>query len=293
MAASCSLVALLALAGCSSLPSGQPAGSPPAVDPATPAPAGTPLAAFETAQQQRAQDLERQGRLAEAAWAWEVLTVLRPANADYRESAAALRRQIDTAVADRLQRAQQAHKRGELDAASTQYLTLLSLQPDHVQAAEALRGIERERNRRLYLGKPSRQTLARRAPSAAEQKAVPAARAARGGQAVAAAPERIELEHAALLATQGELDEAIAQLERRVATDRRDGAARQQLADLYRRKAEQLAARNQKPAATSWLQKSLRLDATDARSLALLKQLRSNDPGDAAGGAAAVGNGRR
>jgi tetratricopeptide (TPR) repeat protein len=275
------LALAVGLVGCGSAPT--------VVDPRGPAeesasqPAGGALSTFESAQRQRAMEQERQGHLADAAWSWEVLSVLRPDNAEYRDSLAAVRRRIDSAVAERLQRAQQAHKRGETESAATHYLTVLSLQPDNAQAAEALRSLERERNRRSYLGKPSRITLARRAP---EAEGKPAARAA------AAAPQdRNELEHVALLANQGELDEAIAQLERHVAADRRDTAARQLLADLYFQKADKLGGRGQKQAATVWLQKSLKLDAGHARAAALLKQLQAEPLGAAAaapnGGAAA------
>lgn len=270
------LALVVGLGGCGSAPPAlEPRGS---ADEAAPQPAGTSLSAFEAAQRQRALEQERQGRLADAAWTWEVLSVLKPDNAEYRDSLAAVRRQIDAAVADRLQRAQQAQKRGETESATTQYLTVLSLQPDNAQAAEALRSLERERNRRSYLGKPSRITLARRA-SEAESK--PAARAA----AATATQDRNELEHIALLANQGELDEAIAQLERHVAADRRDAAARQMLADLYFQKADKLGGRGQKQAAIAWLQKSLKLDAGHARAAALLKQLQAEPAGAAAAAA--------
>jgi hypothetical protein len=45
-----------------------------------------------------------------------------------------------------------------------QFLSVLALQPDHAQAADALRAIERERNRLQLLGKFSRLTLERRPP---------------------------------------------------------------------------------------------------------------------------------
>jgi tetratricopeptide (TPR) repeat protein len=205
-----------------------------------------------------------------------VLSVLKPDNAEYRDSLAAVRRQIDSAVADRLQLAAQARKRGEIEAASTQYLGVLSLQPDNAQAADALRAIERERNKRSYLGKLSRITLARRTPESDKP----------GATAPHAAADRNDLEHASLLATQGELDEAIALLERRVAADRRDTTARQMLADLYVQKADKLAVRN-KPAAIASLQKGLKLDPANPRAATMLKLLQgepaaSGGPGDAA-----------
>lgn len=233
---------------------------------------------FERKQRERALWLTRQGRLAEAAVAWEVLTVLRPDVADYRERLAETRRQADAAVAERLPRAVQAQKRGELDAASQQYLAILTLQPEQPQAAEGLRAIERERNRRNYLGKYSRTTLTRRSMADATMPTT-------------GAPESNELEHASILASQGDVDDAIAVLERRVTADRRDDAARQLLADVYFQKADGLASRDRK-AAIAALERCLRLDPGHSRAAALQKQLKASTaavvspPSPAASGAA-------
>jgi tetratricopeptide (TPR) repeat protein len=223
----------------------------------------SPNQAFERKQRERAQLLVRQGRLGEALLAWEVLTVLRPDAVEYRDRLAELRRQADAAVAERLQRGAQAQQRGELDAAVQQYLAALALQPDQAQAADALRSIERERNKRNHLGKYSRTTLTRRSMAEAT---VPLA-----------TPESNELEHASILASQGDIDDAIAVLEKRVAADRGDAAARQLLADIYFQKAEKLAPRDKK-AAAAVLEKCLRLEPAHARAAALLKQLKASVP---------------
>lgn len=230
---------------------------------------------FEQKQRERAQSLTRRGRLADAALAWEILTVFRPDAVEYRERLADTRRQIDAAVAERSQRGAQAFKRGELDNASAYYLAALALQPDQPQAADALRAIERERNKRSYLGKYSRVTLTHRATVQAE--------VVMPRKPVGATADRNELEHASMLATQGEFDDAIQLLERRLAGDRRDEAARLLLADVYYQKAEKLAVRD-KAAAITALQKSVRLDATHTRAAARLQQLKS---GAATGGTAA------
>ena len=151
---------LLALAGCASAP---PSG--PAAEHAAPASSGQQeqaIGRFEGLQRVRALQLEDEGQWADAAWTWEVLVVLRPAHAPYRERAAALRQRIAAAVAEQLDRAEAALRRGAPDQAATHYLRALALQPDHAQAADALRALERERNRRMYLGKPSRLTIQRR-----------------------------------------------------------------------------------------------------------------------------------
>lgn len=165
----------LVLCGCTTTAPPPPALAP--VEPATP-PAPDPredgLSQFEARQRVRALVLEDQERWAEAAWAWEVLTVLRPAHAPYRAHAAALQQRIAAGVAEQLERAQSARQRGAMELAGTHYLQALVLQPDNVQAADALRTLERERNRRLYLGKPSRLTILRRGGTEAAPRMRPA-----------------------------------------------------------------------------------------------------------------------
>ena len=130
----------------------------------------------------------------------------------------------------------------------------------------AQRAIERERVKRQQLGRLSRLTLMRRGTEAM----------APNDKAVApAALDRNELEHAAILARQGEIDSAIGLLERRIASDRNDRAARTMLADLYERKADDLLAARDTAGAITSLEKSLRLDASDAQVAERLKQLRS------------------
>lgn len=238
--------------------------------PATMAPAVASRSGFEQDYRERASTAARQGRLADAALAWEVLTVLRPDVADYREALVDTRRQIDAGVADRWPRAVQAQRRGDLDGATQLYLSVLALQPDHAAAADALRGIERERVKRQQLGRSSRLTLTRRAATEAEVMADKAA--------VAGGADRNELEHVAMLARQGEIDTAIGLLERRTAANRNDRAARELLADLYARKAEDAVVAKDSAGAIALLEKSLRLDPADTRVAERLKQLRAAAP---------------
>lgn len=225
---------------------------------------------FEQDYRERASSAARQGRLADAVLAWEVLTVLRPDVAEYRDALADARRQIEAAVADRLPRAAQAQRRGDLDGATQLYLSVLALQPEQAAAADALRSIERERVKRQQLGRLSRLTLTRRAATDAE---VMADKAAAAGGA-----DRNELEHVSMLARQGELDTAIGLLERRIAANRNDRAARELLADLCERKADEALAARDSAGAIALLEKSLRLDPTDTRVAERLKQLRAGTP---------------
>ena len=147
-----------ALAGCASPPNPETAASV-----ATGAPT-TPTSAFEQQYRERAVNAQRQGQLADAAIAWEVLAALRPESREYRDALLDTQRHISAAVAERLPRAAQAQRRGDLDAATQGYLAVLALQPDSTPAADALRSIERERVRRQQAGLMSRRVPAQNRP---------------------------------------------------------------------------------------------------------------------------------
>ncbi len=203
----------------------------------------------------------RQGRLADAAIAWDVLLTLRPDATEYRDNLAQTRQRIDAAVAERIARAAQAQKRGDTAAAEQIYLSASALQPDNLVAANALRGIEADRNKRMFLGRPSRLTLTRRAVSESEM-----------SPSAAATAESNDLEYAAMLAGQGEIDEAIDLMEKRVALVPRDEPSRRLLADLYYQKANAVAVKD-KAQAVALLRQSVRLDPRHAAASAKLKQL--------------------
>ncbi len=250
------------LAGCASAPPPSGIGATATV---THGASTASSAAFEQHYRSRAGSAQRLGRLADAAMAWEVLTALRPESREYRDALLDTRRQIDAAVAERLPRAAQAQRRGDLDTAMQGYLAVLALQPDSLFAADALRSIERERVKRQQLGRLSRLALMRRGTEAMRP----------NDKAVApAGSDRNELEHATVLARQGEIDSAIGLLERRIAADRNDRAARNLLADFYERKADDVLAARDTAGAIALLEKSLRLHPSDARVANRLKQLR-------------------
>lgn len=249
LAALAALTALLA--ACAGVPSGGSAGVPGAGS-------GTrndPVVDFELRQREAAVALERQGRWGEAAQNWEVLTLLRPS--EYRERLAEARRQADLLATERLQRARVEFRKGDLEAAEQSYLGVLALQPEQAEATDGLRGIERLRNKRDYLGQPSRLTLTRKP-----------------GSRVAPSEQSIELEHATMLAGQGEFDEAIGMLQRRVDVAPRDAAARRALADTLLKKAQALQASDPK-AARDALQLCLKLEPKNSAAATLLRKLRS------------------
>ena len=228
--------------------------------------AAVPQSPFEQTQRDRALAFTRQRRLADAAIVWEVLVTLRPDVAEYRERLADAQRAIAAAVAEQTPRAAQAAQRGDIDAATQQYLAILALQSDNQAAADALRTLELERNRRNYLGKYSRITITRRSMADAEMSGTASQMSG-----------RIDVEHASLLASDGEFDDAIAMLERRLVVDRRDAAARRLLANVYFRKAESLLPRDP-PGAIAALEKSVRLDPGAPGVATRLKELKAKPP---------------
>lgn len=275
----CAALFCAVLGGCASSPTADDTGAPGEAVASMPAPP-PPQSAYEQQQRARAVGLARQKRLAEAAIAWELLTVLRPDAPEYRERLADSQRQIDAAVAERLAPAAQAAQRGELDSATHLYLAILALQPLNEPAADALRALERERNKRHHLGKFSRATLTKRAMADAE---LPAGSSASN----VGLAGRNDLEHAALLAGDGEFDDAGALLERRLVLDPKDSAARRLLADVYYRKAELLLQRD-RSAAISALQKSARTNPSEPRAANRLRQLNGTAVAPAAGAASSA-----
>jgi tetratricopeptide (TPR) repeat protein len=216
-----------------------------------------PAPAYEQAWIARATALERQGRLAEAAFAWQVVVLLRP---EHRERLAELNQRIDALAGERLQRARQAQAKGDVATAERSYLGVLALRPDHAEAAASLRGIERARMSQ-DLGQPSRLILTRRAP------AYPAAKPAPPDTS-----DPLELEQISMLAGQGGLDEAIGMLERRLTTQPRDDGARRMLASLLFKRAQTLQAVDPSAARVA-LQRCLKLEPGHADAAALLKRL--------------------
>jgi len=130
------------------------------------------VAGFEQQHLKEARKQATQGDLAEAAYHWEVLTVLRPDLAEYRQKLTQTREQIERNATELMRGARQAQQKGALEEATQRYLSVLALQPDDKAAAQALRAIERERIRREQLGKYSSRQLQPRMPAA--RKAAPA-----------------------------------------------------------------------------------------------------------------------
>lgn len=241
-----------------------------------PVPRGSPNAAFELQQRERARDLTRQGAFGEAAIAWEVLSLLRPDVDEYAENLRRVRSRIETRVAQRLQAAEQSRRRGDNEQATQQFLQVLGDDPLNTQAADALRAAERERNKRNYLGKLSRLTLARSSMVEAEQ-----------SRAMPPPDDRNDLEHASLLMHQAEYAEAIRLLERYVKAFPQDEAARKALAEACYQSAERKLA-NEPKAAQVLLQRAVKLDPAHDQAARRLRQLSGAPPAKSPPGVSAV-----
>jgi len=243
-------VLAVALIGCASVSEPARDAAPTVVSAPSPAPssAEATLGAFEQRQREAARAAAQQGRWADAAWAWDVVLALRPNDdAAHKERDAALASAASVS-ADRQARARAARQRGDLDGAVKLYLEALAVAPDDTAAADALREIERVRTRRGNLAGPrSAQPIGRTTPSA----------------------DRNDLEHASLLASQGEYESAIALLAPLAAGDAR---ARAQLADIYWQQAQRLESRD-RAAAIGALRRCLQFDPNHKAAAQKLKAL--------------------
>jgi tetratricopeptide (TPR) repeat protein len=141
---------LLLLSACSSTP---PTGGP-AV--ATPDAASTPTAAAKDRDgrhadatrlwtdelAQRALALEAQEQFALALVLWDAQQLLRPQDTTVRDERERLQTTIKRKLVDYLKRGAAAERRADWQTAEQAYLAALSLQPDHTEAARALRALE-------------------------------------------------------------------------------------------------------------------------------------------------------
>lgn len=143
-------IAVLLAAGCATAPSPSPAPQPARV--AEPQPADQ----LEQAYRQRAATLAAERRLADAVVQWELLTVLRPDSAEYRNQLEAAKRRAAEAAAAHVRAAEQARRSGSTDQAMNLYLRALSADPGNATAAAGLQAIEADRTRRAWLNRPPR-----------------------------------------------------------------------------------------------------------------------------------------
>lgn len=222
---------------------------------------------FEGRQRAQAEAAMQQRRWADALWAWDVVLALAPRDAEARGQRDKARVQAEAAAAERRARALQARQKGDVESAMRLYLEALAQWPADAESADALREMERQRTRRGNVNgyrAPGAVTARRPYPDDAKTTA-------------AVVTGHNELEHASLLASQGDLDAAIAMLQPLSMGRRPDPAVRSRLADFYWRKAEQVAAKDPL-AAIGALQRALQLAPGHPQATAKLKELKAASP---------------
>jgi TolA-binding protein len=203
--------ALLSLASCASAPSARPATSNTTgivMEPSL-------YQSFEEAHRAKARTLEREQRWAEAAAQWEILTLVAPDNAEYRDQLREAHSRISKGVQENLASAEDARQRGDVTAAREAYLRALSLEPENSTAIERLRKLEQEAYRRRALTHVVHQPK-----DAAASRPV-------------SAIEHRDVEFAVLLVRQADYNGSITALEKYLKGAPKDDLARRYLADAH------------------------------------------------------------
>jgi len=115
-------------------------GAPSVAAPGTPAPAPppSPLEVLVAAHREKAQALERAGRLRQALDEWKIALTVHPGDTAAREGRKALEDRIERGVADRVRQGREALGRGEHLEARRHFLAALALDPASAGAFNAL-----------------------------------------------------------------------------------------------------------------------------------------------------------
>ena len=232
---------------------------PPTAEVRSPEPEDEAMRSFASQRRDAAELAAKQARWADAAWHWQVLLALDAQDATARAGYAQAKAAAAVTAAERMQQARHAQQRGERETATRLYLEVLVMVPDHAAAAAALRDMERARTRRGNV-QGYRPMFA----------APPVRPATQNG-------DRNDLEHASMLAAQGDPDAAIALLQPLASGPQADAAARAQLADLYFQQALRLESQD-RAAAVAALERCLRLAPGHRQAAAKLKVLRPTAP---------------
>ncbi len=208
------------------------------------------VAAFEARQRGAALTAEQQGRWSEAAWAWESLHALRPADETVSARLRQAKNTADSRATLLTQQARLAFQLDDLDESRDLFIRALMAQPTHADAMEGLRSLEVERFKRQWI-----------APDAARI------------NVTGTGQTRTQTEFADMLTAQGAHAEA-AELLLPLASGRSpDAAVRRQLSDVLLALAESQHARNRNEALAT-LRRSLQADPRNQRALALQRDWR-------------------
>jgi tetratricopeptide (TPR) repeat protein len=263
----------------------------------------TPQDALEASYRERALAASKDRRWAEALMNWELLALLRPGVPEYRSQIAETQRRIGEVSAEALRAGDAARRRGDADSAQTQYLRVLAVDPDNVEAMQALRELDRERVRRAYFNRAPRNVAAPNARNGAAQP-LPGAEVGvvlhRQGDhlgAIQALTRHLQAHPndegakelladsnfhvGAAYAQQNKLEDALLYYERARTLGYRDTSAltavlrqtRKALADEYVKQGD-VAASDRRKAVALWEQ-ALKVDPTHAEAAARLRQPRT------------------
>lgn len=224
------------------------------------------LSSLEGAQRALARNAASAGHWLQAAWHWDAVLALQPDDSAALEQREAALSQARALGEVRLQQARRAQQRGDSETAQRFYLEAIALVPDQREALQALRAMERERVSRQHLGRLSVQSMARRDMAAALMSTD------RHRSRVPAGKQANEIEHATLLAGQGELLAAIQLLQPLAQATPANASARRLLADLQLRQALALAP-SDLAAATQAVRESLRWNPGRSEARQLLRRL--------------------
>jgi tetratricopeptide (TPR) repeat protein len=202
--------------------------------------------------------LVQEGRYGEAAQHWEVLHMLHPEQPVYAEKLAEARSRGAQAATQRVQEGQQARRQGQTERAVALYLRALSADPGNAEAAQGLREIQKESDRRAYAG-------AGRGSSEAPQRG--AARSA------PSAAERRDLDSGIMLLHQGDPAAAVQALESYLRKYSRDDLGRKTLQEAYVDQARRLAQDGKRELALAELEKAV--DLRDKSNSELMRSVQS------------------
>jgi tetratricopeptide (TPR) repeat protein len=194
--------------------------------PPTAAPAGAWPALSDTQRSQaiaRHRELAlqygRAGDLPAAAAQWHVLTLLAPADDEFRRELAATRAAIGLGAKESLAAGTAALRAGDTERASQTMLRVLALDPGNAEAAKALRDLDRQKLARIQSDRAAR---------IRQQEDANATRAPRSGS-TAEGGDTYDLEQRLELLRAGDLNSGLRELRSFVDANPRDGAARQRI----------------------------------------------------------------
>jgi len=214
----------------------------------------------------QARELQQRGDLAASELQWHLVSLLAPRDETVRNERAALQAAIAKAAADAYQAGMAALRRGDSDAAAPAMLRTLALTPDHAEAAQVLRDIEKQRMARIQA---ERAAKARRADTAA------VARAPKTPSALAESRQSVDLEQRIDLFTSGDYSSGLREMQSYLDANPEDRAARRRMVSLVDQEARRLEARGERDKALGLYEQAaaMRGASADERARALRQAL--------------------